>query len=239
MKTSESIKEIVSALAKAQAAFPMIPKDKTVKVTSRTGRDYSFAYAPLETILGVIRPTLSANGLAFTQSVSGDALTTILLHTSGEWIESDPIPVKAESAGAQALGSAITYARRYALTAILGLVTEDDDDGNTADGNHVETKKAPDIRNSATHGMFERLALDVQNGILDHAHRVSTLIKKGDISGAYAELSAYDDEGYEDRKAALWSRFDSKERSALTAEGKKRRADQPTRGASPEERRAA
>lgn len=135
---SSTISSLAAALAKAQADFPPIPRDRTVTVRTRTGGEYKFSYAPLDTIMEKIRPTLKANGLAFLQCLNGEFLTTTLLHSSGEWMESDPMPVKVVEPGSQAMGSAITYARRYALTALLGLVTEDDDDGNTADGNAVD-----------------------------------------------------------------------------------------------------
>lgn len=141
MNKSDSIGALAAALSKAQAVFPTIPKDKEVLVKSDKG-GYKFSYAPLESITSAIRPALKANGLAFTQSVSGDSLTTMILHESGEWIQSDPIPVKVASGSAQALGSGITYARRYSLVCAFGIVADEDDDGNAADGNHVEQAKA-------------------------------------------------------------------------------------------------
>lgn len=62
---------------------------------------------------------------------------------------------------------------------------------------------------------FDALPVDAQNELLDIAHRVSTLLKRGDPDGAYAELEARDFDGKENYKTALWSRFDSAERSAL------------------------
>jgi hypothetical protein len=125
VKHSESIKNLAAALAKAQSSYPPIPRDKTVEVVAKSGARYKFAYAPLDTIMEKIRPTLKESGLAFMQSLNGESLTTTILHSSGEWLESDPMPIRVDSQGSQALGSAISYARRYALTAILGLVTED------------------------------------------------------------------------------------------------------------------
>ena len=100
-------------------------------------------YATLANILSTIRPVLAKNGLAITQTVDpyqveGSAtwkvtVTTKILHTSGETMES-AITLPASKADAQGIASAITYARRYALSAICNIAGDDDDDGNTATG---------------------------------------------------------------------------------------------------------
>jgi hypothetical protein len=100
-------------------------------------------YATLANILSTIRPVLAKNGLAITQTVDpyqveGAAtwkvtVTTKILHTSGETMES-AITLPASKADAQGIASAITYARRYALSAICNIAGDDDDDGNTATG---------------------------------------------------------------------------------------------------------
>jgi hypothetical protein len=230
MRHSESISNLVAALAKAQAEFPPIPKDKTVTVTSqRTGGKYTFAYSPLETILRAIRPTLAANGLAFTQTVSGEALSTMLLHSSGEWLLSDPLPIRVESQGSQALGSAITYARRYALTAALGLVTEDDDDGNAADGNHVEEKRKPIEMKQASGGAFneacfEAMPKEEQEFLRSIADKVGAYLNEGADMEAYAFIEAQrlDDQ----EKPALWSLLKSGQRSAIKKAGEAYRLQQ-------------
>jgi hypothetical protein len=118
---------IFAALARAQAAFPPIPKSRTIQI--RAGREYS--YAPLEAILGAVRRALAAEHLAVTQTFNGDTLVTSLLHSAGGMIES-VMPVPRGDLDWQSWGSAITYARRYALTAILGVAPEDDDDATQA-----------------------------------------------------------------------------------------------------------
>jgi hypothetical protein len=100
-------------------------------------------YATLANILSTIRPVLAKNGLAITQTVDpyqveGAAtwkvtVTTKILHTTGETMES-AITLPASKADAQGIASAITYARRYALSAICNIAGDDDDDGNTATG---------------------------------------------------------------------------------------------------------
>jgi hypothetical protein len=73
---------------------------------------------------------LSANGLAFVQTISDGVLHTRLLHTSGQWIASEhPLPMSGKP---QEIGSALTYARRYSLSALLGIAADEDDDANAA-----------------------------------------------------------------------------------------------------------
>lgn len=137
MNKSESIKELATALAKFQGE---------VKNPANTAENPFFKskYAPLDEILNLVRPTLSKHGLSIVQipvmSEGMVGVSTTLLHSSGEWIETLPILLKLDKQSAQGAGSAITYARRYALSAILGISSEDDDDGNVAE-KQVKTKK--------------------------------------------------------------------------------------------------
>jgi hypothetical protein len=137
-----TVKNIVAALAKAQGEFPPIHKDKEVVVTTKSGGKYSFRYAPLETVMEKVRPVLSTNGIAIMQHVTETHVQTFLLHVSGEWLSSPKMKIMTDEAGGmQAMGSAITYAKRYTLCAMLGVVADDDDDGNTAAGNEVRVTK--------------------------------------------------------------------------------------------------
>jgi len=133
MQRSESIKEIATALAKFQAEVKN-------PANSADNPYFKSKYAPLSEILNVTRPLLSKHGLSVLQMPSGDSqetsITTLLMHESGEWIESDPLTMKSAKNDAQGAGSVITYARRYSLSAILGISSEDDDDGNGASGNN-------------------------------------------------------------------------------------------------------
>ena len=132
MQRSESIKNIAKALAQFQA-------EVRNPANTESNPFYKSKYAPLSDILNLARPILSKHGLSVLQSPSGDGqnvtVTTLITHESGEWIESEPLTLKADKATAQGAGSAITYARRYALSAMLGISSEDDDDGNLASGN--------------------------------------------------------------------------------------------------------
>jgi hypothetical protein len=126
---------LAGALAKAQAAFPAIPRDKEVKVTMKSGGSYTFKYAPLDTILAATRKPLSDNGLALVQLLDEGDLVTMLLHSDGGVLSGHLTIPMPENGTVQELGSAITYLRRYSIQAILGIAAEEDDDGNRASGN--------------------------------------------------------------------------------------------------------
>ena len=132
MNKSESIKELATALAKFQAEVKN-------PANSANNPFYKSKYAPLNEILNGVRPLLAKNGLSILQMPGGDSqetsITTLLMHESGEWIESEPLTMKAVKNDPQGAGSVITYARRYSLSAILGISSEDDDDANHASGN--------------------------------------------------------------------------------------------------------
>lgn len=127
---SQEIVEIAKALSKFQGG---------IKPALRQASNPYFksTYADLATLWESIRGPLAENGLAVIQIPETTPetvnLTTTLVHTSGQWIRGTLSlrPVKNDPQG---VGSCITYARRYALSAILGLVTEEDDDGNAASG---------------------------------------------------------------------------------------------------------
>ena len=137
---------LASALAAAQAEFPAILKTKTVRVQTKTGGSYTFDYAPLEAIIDAVRKPLSDHGLAIAQPLTHldgrPALRTILMHESGGSIE-DVTPVLV-SGTMQEQGSGITYMRRYTLTSMLGLASEDDDDGNHAAGHGATPQPKPE-----------------------------------------------------------------------------------------------
>ena len=131
--------ELNTALAEAQGAFPAISKDRTVTVRPKTSAPYSYSYATLSGILAAVRPALKANGLALVQLLEDDGrgtcLRTELRHAGGAVLAAS-FPLPQVPPDPQALGSLLTYLRRYAITAILGIAADEDDDGAAA--------KAPD-----------------------------------------------------------------------------------------------
>ena len=129
MNTSASITKLSVALVKAQGELNAVSKD---------GKNPHFksTYATLQNIVESTRDVLHRHGLAVVQTFSQTDgtyidLTTTLVHESGEWI-SGTITMRPTKPDPQGLGSAATYARRYAYAAILGIVADDDDDGNAA-----------------------------------------------------------------------------------------------------------
>jgi|688.fasta_scaffold770098_2 hypothetical protein len=127
MKTNETKKEQQS-LFKSLAAF-----QQEVPVIHKETKGYGYSYADLPTIFDKINPLLAKHNLGFTQPIMGNCVKTIIFHTeTGETIESlTEIPQGVQLKGMndfQVLGSAITYIRRYALSSILGLVTDKDTD---------------------------------------------------------------------------------------------------------------
>lgn len=129
MNKSETITELAKALVKFNSEVNKIAKDADNPFFKNN-------YATLDTIIDEIRPILSKHGLSIMQIPSGDGqnvtLKTLLLHESGEWLESDELTMKPIKNDPQAVGSCITYARRYSLAAFLSLNTGEDDDGNGA-----------------------------------------------------------------------------------------------------------
>ena len=126
---SETIGALAAALAKAQGEISPAPMD-------RDNPFFKSKYATLTSLWESARAALAKNGLSVVQSTdladNGDVvLITTLLHSSGEWI-GGVYPVRAKDNAPQTLGSALTYARRYAFGALVGLTSDDDDDGNTA-----------------------------------------------------------------------------------------------------------
>lgn len=133
MKTSESIAAIAPAVVKASAELGPVTKDATNPA-------FRNKYATLDAIMEQVRPVLAKHGLAVMQGVAhpetvdgrvvGLSVETRLLHQSGEWL-STVVTLPVEKPTAQGAGSAISYGRRYGLSAMLGLTAEDDD-GNAA-----------------------------------------------------------------------------------------------------------
>jgi hypothetical protein len=125
MKTSEQINEIAAAMIVFHTEVNSIPK-------TANNPFFKSKYVPLDKILSAIQEPLKKANLAFMQfPVEENQLETIILHTSGQWI-AERFYMRPTKADPQAYGSVITYQRRYALSAILGLNTDEDDDGNKA-----------------------------------------------------------------------------------------------------------
>src|ERR1700676_3014459 len=146
-RSSESVAAIATALAKAQTELSNPEKAMVGTVyNNRSDSPQSFRYASLSSGLDIVRKTLGGQQIAIAQTTDIDRangmvnLTTILLHTSGEWISSDwPVCQLSETSAPRRMGAALTYARRYALFTMVGIAGEDDLD-------------APDIANGGPKG---------------------------------------------------------------------------------------
>lgn len=145
MNSSTEIKDLAAAMAKFQAELKPAIK-------GNTNPYFKSRYADLQACWDCCREALVKNGLSVVQGSresNGEIVTvdTRLMHASGQWIESS-LTMKPAKADPQGVGSAVTYARRYALSAILGIVADEDDDGNAA--THNEPKKALSVAEKAT-----------------------------------------------------------------------------------------
>src|SRR5665647_2550564 len=157
-RSSESVAAIATALAKAQTELANPEKAMVGMVyNNRSDTRQSFRYASLSSGLDIIRKTLGSQQIAIAQTTDIDRangtvnLTTVLLHTSGEWISSDwPVCQISETSAPRRMGAALTYARRYALFTMVGIAGEDDLDApdlandRPNGGNAAEALVAPD-----------------------------------------------------------------------------------------------
>ena len=134
-RSSDTIATLAAALAKAQVELTNPEKSLTATIRSPFPReaDRTFRYAPLSSGLDIIRKILGRHEIATIQATALDKeaglvrLTTVLAHSSGEWISSDwPVCQISDIGSAQRVGAALTYARRYALFTLVGIAGEDD-----------------------------------------------------------------------------------------------------------------
>ena len=135
MNKSESISELSKALAKFQENVKQPLKDKNNPF-------FKSKYVPLENVVEAITQEAPKHGLSFVQWALNDdtgrvGVATMLMHESGEFIEFDPVHMKADKETAQGAGALISYLKRYSLSAVFGITSDQDDDGNSASGNKV------------------------------------------------------------------------------------------------------
>lgn len=171
MNTSEQTNELNGALSKAQSEMKDPDKSREVKSGS-----YNFKYADLSDVLNAARPILSKNGLSVMQVTRIDdgsvVLVTRLGHSSGQWVECE-YPVSDSNAKHQTMGAAVTYARRYSLSSLIGLSSVEDTDSQGTQGAHqgeaytrLSSQRAKELINfdfmieeinSATHSKLDAL----------------------------------------------------------------------------------
>lgn len=136
MEMSQTIGSLAKALAQVQGELKSPPKNKTAIIKTGGGASYGYDYADLPSLVEYILPVLSKHGLSLSQVTDEGCLHTMLMHDSGEWMrgKSKFNPwVKPQEYGSQ-----LTYFRRYAISAMLGIASDEDNDANELE-NHNET----------------------------------------------------------------------------------------------------
>jgi hypothetical protein len=156
-RSSETIGAIAAALARAQAEIANPEKSLTATIRSPFPReeDRTFRYASLSSGLDIVRKSLGRQEIATVQTTAIDTeaglirLTTVLAHSSGEWVSSDwPVCPVSETAAPHRMGAALTYARRYALFTLVGIAGEDDLDAPDL-GAPIDTGAGPTSKANA------------------------------------------------------------------------------------------
>lgn len=196
MFMSAEIDQIAAALSEFQSELKQPELSKEVSVKTRTGSSYTFKYADLSTCVKAAVPAMKKTGLAVTQLIIGGTLTTLLVHKSGQWFKSE-LQI-GNSPDYQALGSAITYLKRYSYCAILGIVADTDDDANAACGNEA-TFKEPAKRSTSKKS----------------SGATAVAFTGADLKQALAELEAATNN---DEYTAVWTKY-STQFPAMCAKG--------------------
>ncbi len=199
---SEQIDLLAAALVKAQAAM------KPASMNSYNPH-FKSKYADLASVIEAIRKPLTDNGLSFTQTMQvskddGFFLATMLMHTSGQCLWSEyPLPANATP---QQMGSALTYARRYSLSAITGTAADEDDDGDKAE---VQAKKKPEPE--PTYPTEKRIAPHLIS--MPDKPRASDWIEFGELllAGIDASATEVEAEAWKEENRELLDRMSDKE----------------------------
>jgi hypothetical protein len=207
MNKSESIAGLAAALAKAQGQILPAIKDSVNPF-------FKSNYADLASVTAAIREPLAANGLSYVQIVheaeNSVAIETVLMHASGEWLSGGVIKVPVVKHDAQGYGLAITYARRYSLSALIGVPAEDDD-GN-------EASKKPPPKASATavaKDLWESAEKDEKEFLVYELNLAVDFLNKGEFEAAYSRLQNLDSE----EQVAIWSQFNGDQKKRLKNAG--------------------
>lgn len=197
MTHSESINEIATALAKAQGAIEGAVKGKE-------NPHFRSKYADLGAVWEACREHLSKNGIAVVQpiaTVNGSLCTiTRIVHSSGQWMQDEGIPLLLSKQDMQGLGSALTYSRRYGLMSMIGIAPEDDD-GNQASqksNGHTQQQALP-VKAAAPAG-FDDWFLDLKSTADNGLDALKKMWTSSKIEYR-TYLTKLDPEGWESLKA--------------------------------------
>jgi len=120
--SSDATGKVIAAFVTALQGVEDVARTKTVNAGQMR-----YSYADLDAVLEAAKPMLTANGLAVTQAATVEGVHAVVMHETGEWLSFPPLQVSTQQNTPQGQGSALTYARRYQMLALLGIATEDDD----------------------------------------------------------------------------------------------------------------
>lgn len=201
MNKSDKIDQLALALHKVQAEVKNPSFDST-------NPHFKSKFASLASVREAVLPILNKHGLSLSQfPKAGDGTAgcvNLLVHFSGQWVEEDCL-LPLDKNNAQGAGSAITYARRYSLQGIAGVVAEEDDDANAA--------SAPAKPLSVSGQVWETMDEEEKKFLQGLADQVRESIQK---DGGLVAMKFLEEQNLtQDEKVAIWSRFDSKERAAM------------------------
>lgn len=213
MQKSESIAALAAALATAQGSIQGAIKDSANPF-------FKSKYADLASVKEAIQIPLSTNKLSYVQVVHslehGVGVETVLMHASGEWLSGGVVFVPVVKADAQGYGSALTYARRYSLSAITGVAPEDDDGNAAAKAKPAEIKQGevkPTTVHSPTKIAWEASSPEQQQFLTETAQPILDLLAKG--ANADAAQLLIDQRLEADEHTAIWYLFNSSQRSIM------------------------
>jgi len=218
MRTSEDIKDIAVALSTFQAECPNVIK-------SAVNPFFKKNYATLDAIWDMVRPVLNKHGLSIVQGggyveSTVVTVTTRLVHTSGQWFESDyHLPGgDGNKYTPQSVGSAITYGRRYGLSAMLGIASEEDTDGN-GQSHKVESRPSQKVESRPMPPPTEKPSHTVEELIAKCNDGVKWLVDNGkfDQEQAKVTLAAIDrNKADRDKLTALFHNLAAAAKEAQT-----------------------
>ena len=172
---SETIGKIAQALVAFSGEVKSIAHDAN-------NPHFKSQYTSLDHMIDETKPLLQKHGLTVMQFPGGDGekitIRTMILHTSGEWIESEPLTLKAVKIDPQGAGSAITYGRRYSYAAALSLSLGDDDDGNSSSQPPSKPAQTQQPRTEQTHQQTSRQQQTSQTAPLNSKSRAINLMNE-------------------------------------------------------------
>lgn len=178
MKTSEFVTDISKSLSAAQGSMRAARKDSV-------NPHFKSSYSDLSSAWEAIRKPITDNGLSVLQDVTtnelGVSITTLIMHASGQWIEFGPLQLPVSRKEVHGFGSAITYGKRYALCAALGIVADEDDDGNEASLSQPQ-RSSVSIPTTAQRSLLISIA---------EAERLESLVVEGDLEGRQKTLNYF------------------------------------------------